>query len=200
MKSNTRQNAQTSRKGWRPRKTSDARLANDIAASIMSHAENGTVKTPHDYTKRTEIIEMVESLLGKGERIIALNNTYLVTNPWLRGIAQAIIDLYEEYGKPSDDHNSRWELPIAMFIASDASDMGDWQGHDEEAAERFNAGLVALYEMLDYRHVGAGDWTCGYDISDEYRVFRDAATSLIDEWVSNKAFDTFCDDPYGIVE
>ena len=56
---------QTSRRGWRPRQTSDARLATDIAASIRAHAEAGVVRTALDYTSRVEIIERVEALLGR---------------------------------------------------------------------------------------------------------------------------------------
>lgn len=62
-KSNTRQNAQTSRKGWRPKKTSDHRLAIDIADSIRRHAENGVVKSISDYTSRDRIFYMVTALL-----------------------------------------------------------------------------------------------------------------------------------------
>jgi hypothetical protein len=49
----------------RTRKTSDARLAQDIAASIRAHAEAGTVKTAFDYTGRGEVIQLVEELLNR---------------------------------------------------------------------------------------------------------------------------------------
>jgi len=60
-----RTNSQTSRKGWRPRKTSDARLAIDIADSIRTHAVAGVNKSAWDYTSRLELIERVEALLGR---------------------------------------------------------------------------------------------------------------------------------------
>ena len=60
-----RSNFQTSRRGWRPRRTSDAKLARDIANSIKSHAAAGVVKSAWDYTSRLELIERVEVLLGE---------------------------------------------------------------------------------------------------------------------------------------
>lgn len=60
-----RTNFQTSRRGWRPRRTSDARLATDIAASIRVHAEAGVIRTAWDYTSRLDIIGRVEALLGR---------------------------------------------------------------------------------------------------------------------------------------
>lgn len=61
----------TAAAGWmksgrtrRPRKTSDAALAKDIAASIRAHAEAGVIKSATDYTSRVEVIERVESLLS----------------------------------------------------------------------------------------------------------------------------------------
>lgn len=61
----TRTNAQTSRQGWRPRRTSDTRLARDIADSIRAHAEFGVVKSAWDYTSRMEVLERVETILGR---------------------------------------------------------------------------------------------------------------------------------------
>lgn len=66
-KSNTRQNAQTSRRGWRPKKTSDHRLAVDIAESIRQHAENGVAKSISDYTSREKIVCMVTALLEESK-------------------------------------------------------------------------------------------------------------------------------------
>jgi hypothetical protein len=60
-----RTNAQTSRRGWRPRRTSDSRLAADIAASIKAHGVNGVIKVPTDYSSRLEIIEAIERLLNE---------------------------------------------------------------------------------------------------------------------------------------
>jgi hypothetical protein len=48
-----------------PRKTSDARLAKDIVASILAHAEAGVIRTAEDYSSRLEIIEAVEAILGR---------------------------------------------------------------------------------------------------------------------------------------
>jgi hypothetical protein len=61
----TRTNAQTSRQGWRPSQSSDARLASDIVASIRAHAEFGMVRSAWDYCDRLEIMERVETLLGR---------------------------------------------------------------------------------------------------------------------------------------
>ena len=49
----------------RTRKTSDARLAQDIAASILAHAEAGVSRSASDYTARSELIGMVEAILGR---------------------------------------------------------------------------------------------------------------------------------------
>jgi hypothetical protein len=48
----------------RTRKTSDARLAQDIAASILAHQEMGVLRSVEDYTARAELIGMVEAILG----------------------------------------------------------------------------------------------------------------------------------------
>lgn len=61
----TRTSYQTARAGWRPRKTSDARLARDIAESIRAHAKAGVVRLAKEYTERIEIIHRVEALLGR---------------------------------------------------------------------------------------------------------------------------------------
>jgi hypothetical protein len=58
-----RTNFQTSRRGWRPRRTSERRLAQDIAESIRAHGEHGVVKSAWDYTSRIEVIEAVERIL-----------------------------------------------------------------------------------------------------------------------------------------
>lgn len=55
-----RRNAQTSRAGWRPRKTSKARLANDIAESIRT---NEGREISH-YTVDPELVGMVKRVLG----------------------------------------------------------------------------------------------------------------------------------------
>jgi hypothetical protein len=49
----------------RARKTSDARLAADIAASILAHQEAGVSRSVTDYTSRIELIGMVEAILGR---------------------------------------------------------------------------------------------------------------------------------------
>jgi hypothetical protein len=62
---NNRASHQTARKGWKPRKTSDARLAKDIAKSIKAHNDAGVIRSASDYTQRSEIIHMVESILTR---------------------------------------------------------------------------------------------------------------------------------------
>jgi hypothetical protein len=62
---NDRASHQTARRGWQPKRTSDARLAADIAESIKAHAEAGVVRTAADYSSRVEIIEAVEDLLSR---------------------------------------------------------------------------------------------------------------------------------------
>jgi hypothetical protein len=48
-----------------PRKVSDRKLAKDIAASIKAHAEAGVIRTAADYSSRLEIVEAVETILGR---------------------------------------------------------------------------------------------------------------------------------------
>lgn len=55
-----RRSAQTSRGGWRPRKTSKTQLARDIAESILSH-EGREIS---DYTVDPELVFMVKRALG----------------------------------------------------------------------------------------------------------------------------------------
>lgn len=55
-----RRNAQTSRVGWRPRKTSKRRLAQDIVHSIKSN-EGRSIR---DYTADPELVELVQSALA----------------------------------------------------------------------------------------------------------------------------------------
>lgn len=55
-----RRNAQTSRAGWRPRQTSKARLAKDIADSIRAHQGR---EITH-YTVDPELVSMVQKVLG----------------------------------------------------------------------------------------------------------------------------------------
>jgi hypothetical protein len=62
---NNRTSHQTARQGWKPRKTSDARLVKNIVASIRAHAEAGVNRTAADYSSRVEIIEAVEELLSR---------------------------------------------------------------------------------------------------------------------------------------
>lgn len=59
-KKRERTNAQTSRKGWKPRRTSNRRLAEDIAHSIRSHAG----RTISDYTTDPELVGMVQKALA----------------------------------------------------------------------------------------------------------------------------------------
>lgn len=66
MKSKDRVSHQTARVGWKPKRTSDAKLARDIAHSIMAHAEVGTIRTAIHYTGREEVIEMINMILAKG--------------------------------------------------------------------------------------------------------------------------------------
>lgn len=122
-----------------------------------------------------------------------------MNDPFIGEIASEIVELFRAHGEPSGGHTARWELNSPVFCRASPKDMGDWQGWEEEAARAFNAAIVSLYEMLDYRHVGGDMWTCGYDVSDAWRAFRDAATDMIDDWVASRAFELFCDDPYEIV-
>jgi hypothetical protein len=55
-----RRNSQTSRAGWRPRKTSQKRLAEDIALSIQAHEGR---EIAH-YTLDLELTSMVKTILG----------------------------------------------------------------------------------------------------------------------------------------
>lgn len=55
-----RKNAQTSRAGWRPRKTSQCRLALDIAQSILDHPG----RTPEHYTNDPNLIARIVAALG----------------------------------------------------------------------------------------------------------------------------------------
>ena len=55
-----RRSAQTSRAGWKPRQTSKARLAKDIAHSIKMH-KNRAIS---DYTLDSELEIMVQMELG----------------------------------------------------------------------------------------------------------------------------------------
>lgn len=62
-KKGERQNAQTSRAGWRPRKTSQCRLARDIAQSILDHPG----RTPEHYTNDPDLIAQIVDALGRLE-------------------------------------------------------------------------------------------------------------------------------------
>lgn len=64
---NNRSSHQTARKGWKPRQTSDAQLAQDIAESIRAHAQMGQVREIQSYTNREGVIRLVQAILG-GER------------------------------------------------------------------------------------------------------------------------------------
>src|SRR5687768_578607 len=55
-----RRNAQTSKAGWHPRKTSRRRLAADIAHSMQSNKG----RSISDYTTDPELVVMVQSALG----------------------------------------------------------------------------------------------------------------------------------------
>jgi hypothetical protein len=55
-----RRNAQTSRRGWKPKQTSRSKLAKDIAASILAH-EGREIS---DYTADPELMVMVKKALG----------------------------------------------------------------------------------------------------------------------------------------
>ncbi len=59
----TRTNAQTSRAGWRPRKTSHAKLVRDIVASIQAKRAAGKTADAADYTSCLPTIAAVEALL-----------------------------------------------------------------------------------------------------------------------------------------
>jgi len=56
-----RRNAQTSRKGWRPRQTSDKKLAVDIAASLRENPG----REVSVYTSNPAVVAMVQELMGK---------------------------------------------------------------------------------------------------------------------------------------
>ncbi len=57
-----RQNVQTSRKGWKPRKTSNRKLARDIADSLRQHPD----RTVDFYQVSEEVAAMISDLLAKG--------------------------------------------------------------------------------------------------------------------------------------
>jgi len=59
-RSHERRSAQTSRAGWRPRKTSKKRLAEDIAASMMANPG----RTLTDYGCDAEVAGMVNEILA----------------------------------------------------------------------------------------------------------------------------------------
>lgn len=60
IRNHERRNAQTSRTGWRPRQTSKAKLARDIAESMRAH-EGRDISY---YTLDPELISMVKKALG----------------------------------------------------------------------------------------------------------------------------------------
>ena len=60
----SRTSAQTSRPGWRPRKSSPAQLARDIAASIRQHRAAGRPAAIANYTTNPITIALVEQELS----------------------------------------------------------------------------------------------------------------------------------------
>ncbi len=64
---NTRSNAQTSRAGWKPRKTSHTQLVRDIVASIQAKHAAGKSAAIGDYTTNPITRALVEVELNLGQ-------------------------------------------------------------------------------------------------------------------------------------
>ncbi len=63
---NDRRSHQRARPGWRPRRTSQRQLAQDIAESILEHRELGDTRyiQPHEFTANPIVQAMVLQLLA----------------------------------------------------------------------------------------------------------------------------------------
>lgn len=63
---NDRRSHQCARPGWRPRRRSNRRMAQDIVASVLEHRALGHTKwiEPHEFARDPKLLALVEQLLA----------------------------------------------------------------------------------------------------------------------------------------
>ncbi len=126
-RTSTRTNAQTSRQGWRPARTSNAKLVKDITASIKAKHAAGKEAKATDYTSSPAIAVLV-------------NATLRATQPpevqALRRQQQAHLDKGKttetpDWSRPCDACN---EPTTHGLMCSECEDMR-WSWHYDQEAE-----------------------------------------------------------------
>ena len=129
----TRTNAQTSRKGWRPRQTSHTQLVRDIVASIQAKHAAGKSAAIGDYTNNPVTTALVEVELNLGQ---TLRPTQPDDDQERRRQQQADADRGKSepppsWVRPCDDCQ---EPTTHGLLCSECEDMR-WSAYYDEAAE-----------------------------------------------------------------
>jgi hypothetical protein len=113
--------------------------------------------------------------------------------PWMVALANDLANLHAEHGCPEPaDGPSTDVRGGARDLQLD--EIGEWDGHEEEALSLYTESLHAADACIDLRHVG-GDlvYTQYYAGSVEWREYSDAARDVIRDFASYYMWELFCD-------
>jgi hypothetical protein len=127
----------------------------------------------------------------------------LLPDPWIGHLAQDLLDLHSSLGAPEPGVGPAQTTP-APYSRASIEDVGDWDGEEQTAANTFNTGVEALFYAIDIRAVSGGQyhttWAEREPADPTWHEFSEQAEELIKSWLADRAWDEFCNDPYGIGE
>lgn len=127
--------------------------------------------------------------------------TSLAADPFIGTIATEIGEIAARHGV--DELPSGPSTERAGFTLATSESMGEWDGHEDEAADAFNNAIDNIYRLIDVRHIGSGIFYTTHssgEFPENWEAFEQEATEAIESWLNYRAWDEFCNNPYGIGE
>ncbi len=120
--------------------------------------------------------------------------------PYLSEIVAQVRGIWERHGSPelpSGTTSTDCAQPIPGPV--EATDVGDWDGHEEQAADKLTGYYEDLAELIDVRgcygsasttYGGRDDVDGGY--SDGWADYEEDAREALTDWASNVSWERFC--------
>lgn len=118
----------------------------------------------------------------------------LATDPFIGKVAEDLLPVAAKHGNPRLPTGPRTEIEDPNVPLRTEQTIGDWGGDEAEMAARYNEGLVRLLAVIDLHHAGGNQWVTTHpsgDISESFKQFCDDAFSLIEQFVTDTAWDSF---------
>lgn len=106
---------------------------------------------------------------------------------WMKAIAAQLSDLHAKHGYPDVSPGPTIDTQQLTRRNYDEANEVDIEWFD-----RFYSDVEALQTCADVRCIGGGLAVTSFNTTAAFTAYKEAASKLISDWLSNKAWDDFC--------